>query len=138
MTTDPKLEKNMNDEQKAEVSPEPVSVSKLLSGSAEQVKAEETPLWVIDEYAEKEMAKAQATGRWMFMVARVEYGKVYAEWKTNNFPSEDIAPALDLLKSKLSGEIAGPEVVTLPQAKPLQVARVEDFLPGNKAPEKAD
>jgi len=116
---------------KNEVSPDPVSVGDLLSGSAEQVQAVSAPLEpvMIDSFVAVEMAKAQRSGHWLFMVARVEGGQIHAEWKTESYPSEDIVPAIDLLRAKLKGQIAGPEVVDLPQADPLQVQRVEDFLP---------
>ena len=69
-----------------QVSPPPTSVAELLSKSADQIKSEAANEVVIDEFVIGELCKAIKTGKWLFMIARVEDGKIFADWKTNNFP----------------------------------------------------
>lgn len=113
----------VKDEAADQISTPPVPLAQVAAKVAE-----ETNPVISDEWLAAKMRQAQASGRYLLMIARVEDGKIETDYQMENFPRGDIVPALDQLKRQMAGEIVGPEVVKLVEAEPPAIVKVEDLL----------
>jgi len=92
-----------------------------LTVHAEQTEAEPSEVQVLRQRIaniEASIALAYRRGRFMVAVFSVEGGQLHREWHTHDFPSDDLLPSCDMLRSDLKAEAhATSEPQVLPEAE---------------------